>query len=734
MKVFHAANQVAGGYLGAKIKLFRADINYPAGSTITAHVRQYSPTVKKWLVSYDSYPPSWINFLSKEYSHKIICKPKQPTDIDIASFIFGLDDDDKNFEFLHTHCMACLQKVYKEEAGESEIHFKCRVCERLYHPTCLDPPITNTRIIQKFLDSGWTCDKCTPCLGCNKFDVAFGSKQQQIPPSLALENGEKLALCSICTPLYKKDRYCPNCGQCWDDIKYEKTQKMLKRKRMKNLSEKEIQKSGDKIDLNIDLDNVDEIKENGSPASKGQLNSYINRNIADGSIIRDPTWFRHDSTVWGFNEASMLACDSCGLWVHAGCANLTREEYDLTNAGNHTVFSKEFLCRICCKKRCIELIKALQEEDNLQLFAFPVTEDVAPTYSDTIKNPMDLETMQYRAEKQFYFNYSWTRELFELIVLNALTFNRSHSKYWNEAKRYHESCMEKIFPKLAKAAGPSKYTDSLELEYVKAKRAAEMEIERTQKDENAEKKDLVGGAEVVNIKLPPLRSVPPDPVSVVPSNEIRLKPIDAHYCAWMESCLACGSSGASDTMLFCVDCGEAFHSFCVAAPIHSMSAAAAAAWRCPNCKVCEITGGLPKDETKMLYCEMCDRAFSLEMLEPPLESVPSGLWVCGQCVSCESCNNKYDANHRSLTYWSRNPRLCYSCGGCEGLVNSDGLECPVCSKLLRKNDIDSVLCQGCNQYVHKCCLTNPPKDEIQRDSSRTGKECPEDSDNITVSV
>jgi hypothetical protein len=37
---------------------------------------------------------------------------------------------------------------------------------------------------------------------------------------------------------------------------------------------------------------------------------------------------------------------------------------------------------------------------------------------------MDLQTMKKKAENEEYLNYAWVREMFELMVFNALTFNR----------------------------------------------------------------------------------------------------------------------------------------------------------------------------------------------------------------------------------------------------------------------------------------------------------------------
>mmetsp|Transcript_25960 Transcript_25960/g.39290 ORF Transcript_25960/g.39290 Transcript_25960/m.39290 type:complete len:1246 (+) Transcript_25960:56-3793(+) len=401
----------------------------------------------------------------------------------------------------------------------------------------------------------------------------------------------------------------------------------------------------------------------------------------------------------------MLSCDECGLWVHSACSGLSRKDYDTISSGKHPVYSTEFLCRICCRKRCIDLIEALYEEDKMQLFALPVTEDVAgPTYHEIIKKPMDLQTMMKKAECGEYKNYAWVREDVELMVLNALTFNRFYSKFWNEASRFYSSVMSKVFKTLGKGAPPGFYKSLVDECFRKAEAEKRNERERTQADDTTEKKDLVAGAKVTKITLPELQS-PPDQPSCIPCTDMKLKPNEAHFCSWMEACFTCGSSGAMDTMLFCVDCGEAFHAFCANAPVRSMDVSSASGWRCPNCKICEISGEVPQDELKLLYCEMCDRAFTTDLLDPPLSGAPKGLWICGQCVDCKVCKNLSEKHGTSLKFWSRDPEKCYRCGGCDGLVKgyTNKRRCSVCDKFWRKGDEDVLECSKCNNYVHAEC-------------------------------
>ena len=504
----------------------------------------------------------------------------------------------------------------------------------------------------------------------------------------------------------------PNCSQSilctfsqWDDLKYQKVQRVLRwqRKLKEDSDEAKANKQAKKRKSGEDDEEQDESNADNEDGRRIIAQSDDDGAASDGDYegnvvfgtTADPSWYHPDTSVWGFNEGAMLICDSCNLWVHAGCASLTKEEYEKTNKGEHPIYSKEFLCRKCCIGRCQSIIATLNKEDKLGLFAVPVTEQMAPTYHDIIKSPMDLQTMMERANKGEYYNYAWIREQFELMVTNALIFNRRTSAFWKEAKRFYEACMSKVFSEqgMGKAAPPGKHIDALQEAFEKAKRSRESEKERVQKDDTAEKKDLVAGAEVAAIKLGPLVN-PTDIPSCIPFVDVRLKAVDAFFSSWMECCLCCGSSGASDTMVFCVDCGEAFHSFCANVPVFSMSESAVASWRCPNCKVCEITGDVPEDETMLLFCEMCDRACDLTKLDPPLKQVPRGLFICGLCVDCKSCDNSLEPR-KGVKLWSQDPEKCYRCGGCSPVMDkkAKAMQCMMCSKYWRGEDKDIATCR-----------------------------------------
>ncbi|KAG6970856.1 hypothetical protein JG688_00004678 [Phytophthora aleatoria] len=176
--------------------------------------------------------------------------------------------------------------------------------------------------------------------------------------------------------------------------------------------------------------------------------------------------------------------------------------------------------------------------------------------------------------------------------------------------------------------------------------------------------------------------------SLVPLFQIVQTRTSAHTYSWLDMCAVCGSAGLTSEFIFCIDCGEGFHSFCVP----GMSAARlqdndqlCAYWRCPNCKMCEICGQpgtvcgaessarvpatagnvdspvsvtqvsadsetqleLAKAES-LLLCGHCDRGFHGSCLVPaiklpsnPKRSSPPVIY-CASCVSCTNCKGSKD--------------------------------------------------------------------------------------------
>lgn len=170
--------------------------------TLTGVIRQFSPSLKKWLIAYDDdkRDASWmslspqVEFLDKSKIADV------PTPSDVAPFLFGNAVD--NYEYAN-HCMGCI----KEVSGSAIL--ECVTCHKKYHPSCLDPPMSKKQALET---SGWKCDKCTECHGCNRLDKVFGSIEFPAPKSLSTIDP---ILCSDCIPKYDEEKYCPNCGHVW---------------------------------------------------------------------------------------------------------------------------------------------------------------------------------------------------------------------------------------------------------------------------------------------------------------------------------------------------------------------------------------------------------------------------------------------------------------------------------------------------------------------------------------
>jgi hypothetical protein len=75
----------------------------------------------------------------------------------------------------------------------------------------------------------------------------------------------------------------------------------------------------------------------------------------------------------------------------------------------------------------------------------------------------------------------------------------------------------------------------------------------------------------LSIILPFELTPSPDPSSYLSCLAYSLTTEEAFFNCCMDQCLMCGSAGAVECMLFCVDCGEAFHSFCADFPLSSMT-------------------------------------------------------------------------------------------------------------------------------------------------------------------
>ncbi|KYR01218.1 hypothetical protein DLAC_02336 [Tieghemostelium lacteum] len=78
---------------------------------------------------------------------------------------------------------------------------------------------------------------------------------------------------------------------------------------------------------------------------------------------------------------------------------------------------------------------------------------------------------------------------------------------------------------------------------------------------------------------------------------------------WFESCKICGSFD-QDRLLFCYDCGEGYHYYCLRVNIPEDNLDYIEVWRCPQCRLCELCQyRLVDNEDTLLSCFNCDRPY-----------------------------------------------------------------------------------------------------------------------------
>lgn len=94
-------------------------------------------------------------------------------------------------------------------------------------------------------------------------------------------------------------------------------------------------------------------------------------------------------------------------------------------------------------------------------------------------------------------------------------------------------------------------------------------------------------------------------------------------------CAEC-SEATLEEPLQCTQCRTLHHPSCLTLAVRAIARTHTYAWRCNECKLCE-TCSATGDEEKLLMCEACDRGYHTYCLNPPLEALPEGEWICDIC-------------------------------------------------------------------------------------------------------
>ena len=87
----------------------------------------------------------------------------------------------------------------------------------------------------------------------------------------------------------------------------------------------------------------------------------------------------------------------------------------------------------------------------------------------------------------------------------------------------------------------------------------------------------------------------------------------------------------AEELISCHDCGNSGHPSCLKYSPPLVERLKAEPWLCLECKRCvHCDKGAATDD--LLFCDACDKGFHMECLDPPLESLPKGRWICPVCI------------------------------------------------------------------------------------------------------
>ncbi|CAI5747224.1 unnamed protein product [Peronospora destructor] len=688
----------------------------------------------------------------------------------------------------------------------------CSKCDRRYHVTCCDPPHTPISLINP--DDGevlvadlkipFVCSDCAACSGCHrrKDDLIFDRTEPTSFSDELKKTGEgsdprwsqwrlplqAAALCTKCIPYYKANRFCGVCNLVLDDEQLTTSVDLLLCSTCHHWTHADCEPDPHPAFHNVNgtsgfkLDVIVDVPKDLSNLPKAVINS---REIATAAIASREADTKSISSLRTAAGSCSIAEEHKMLSSAKGFASRNEgviktakqvEEDFARSLRFESVYDPKVLhnyeCHTCRKVRMLHILYRLGVEDKLDLFKEPVTEAIAPSYSDIIKSPMDLSTMQQKVLDEKYTNITFRsfRDDFELMCLNAVTFNSKERDFliWREAWRFYGQG-QKIFrqtapkarikqrggrhydallvaakrqlPNNSALAGKPQSTGNLfenggdggdnedddELDddedddngsdtesdhqnWYRLLAATQTAMCQTLRDIKCESKDASGvapsasangTASALATALADHRIVTNEAfvfqtklrvsnsISRIPLFQIVQTRTSAHTDSWLDMCAVCGSAGLHCDFMFCVDCGEGFHLFCV--PGMNMtrfedSEQMRAYWRCPNCKMCEICGqpgpicgasssigrvvatagnvndlvpvtrltGVETDMTHelsagepLVLCAHCDRGYHGSCLEPsislPLASIKRDgsitvpVIYCCSCVVCTNC-------------------------------------------------------------------------------------------------
>ncbi|KAG7203201.1 hypothetical protein KM043_010307 [Ampulex compressa] len=100
------------------------------------------------------------------------------------------------------------------------------------------------------------------------------------------------------------------------------------------------------------------------------------------------------------------------------------------------------------------LLRSMEKRDPQQFFAWPVTDNIAPGYSQIITNPMDFSTIKQKIDDNNYQNLNEFVDDFKLMCDNATTYNHPDTIYYKAAKKLLHVGLKMVTPEKLRQLRP----------------------------------------------------------------------------------------------------------------------------------------------------------------------------------------------------------------------------------------------------------------------------------------
>ena len=579
------------------------------------------------------------------------------------------------------YCWCCL----RGNLPSAPLH-RCCKCNLYCHLQCCDPILMEP--LEECKEDEFVCFKCQKCHGCGT-EVSFYGKWEHICVC-----GKNVTCCEECHENYREGLFC---NECLKTIGSDK----IKERCMK------CNECGEWVHSECDNE-----KKNRKRDKREEDRNVNQRNREDSMF--DEVLGSHGSEEESMDEEH--GCNSQG------------ETSKLSNISNISNISKNeskecikyYRCPTCRRKQMYSILSKLKELDTRGIFLNQITEEIAPHYFDMIprEDMVCFQLMENRINRKQYSTTQQFRDDFERMCYNAFVYNTIGDEVWKCTSELFDKG-EKILNEELNDSNPGELFDKIyQIKSMKQKSLIRPEASTIAKQASLEASKMVQMCETYRNngkRLDPLSPLPP-PYSTLDIPPV-IQLILPQYSSIipMDMCLSCGSTGDQDRMLFCVDCGECYHVYCVNAS-GTTNPEMRYGWRCPNCKVCEVCGlticGMNELE-KICTCNRCDRSFHKTCLNYVDEN-NLNLFVCGYCFHCKKCGMQ-----GTPTTWSYHRDYCRSCYSKEDRFR----ECAICEHPWSAADIDMAFCDGCEQWIHHRCIMSDMIEWLKSDITRNPYHC-----------